>query len=278
MNVVNNILSMFLGDKSKRDMKEMTPFVDRIKAAYPEIAQLSNDGLRERSLKLKQTIQGAVATEQARIDELKLSIDRDNPEVEQREKMYEEIDRLEKEITAKLEIALDNALPEAFAIVKDTARRFTENSLVEVSASEFDRDLAAIHDFVEIKDDKALFHNSWTAGGSTITWDMIHYDVQLFGGVVLHKGKIAEMGTGEGKTLVATLPVFLNALTGRGVHLVTVNDYLAKRDSEWMGPIFMFHGLSVDCIDKYQPIHPTGERLTRLILLMVPTMSSALIT
>ncbi|MCA1744514.1 MAG: preprotein translocase subunit SecA, partial [Bacteroidales bacterium] len=260
MSIVNNVLSLFLGDKSKRDMKEMTPYIERIKAAYPEIAQLSNDGLRERSAKLKQTIQGAVATEQARIDELKTSIERDNPDIDAREKMYEEIDRLEKEITAKLETALDNALPEAFSIIKDTARRFTENALVEVNASDFDRDLAAVHDFVEINNNKALYHNSWTAGGSTITWDMIHYDVQLFGGVVLHKGKIAEMGTGEGKTLVATLPVFLNALTGRGVHLVTVNDYLAKRDSEWMGPIFMFHGLSVDCIDKYQPNSPDRRK------------------
>jgi preprotein translocase subunit SecA len=241
-------------------MKEMTPFIERIKAAYPEIAQLSNDGLRERSAKLKETIQGAVATEQARIDELKASIERDNPDIDQREKMYEEMDGLEKEITAKLETALDDALPEAFSIVKDTARRFTENKLVEVRANDFDRDLATIHDFVEINNDKALYHNSWTAGGSKVTWDMVHYDVQLFGGVVLHKGRIAEMGTGEGKTLVATLPVFLNALTGRGVHLVTVNDYLAKRDSEWMGPIFMFHGLSVDCIDKYQPNSPDRRK------------------
>jgi preprotein translocase subunit SecA len=241
-------------------MKEMTPFIERIKAVYPEIAQLSNDGLRERSAKLKETIQGAVATEQARIDELKASIERDNPDIDQREKMYEEMDGLEKEITAKLETALDDALPEAFSIVKDTARRFTENKLVEVRANDFDRDLATIHDFVEINNDKALYHNSWTAGGSKVTWDMVHYDVQLFGGVVLHKGRIAEMGTGEGKTLVATLPVFLNALTGRGVHLVTVNDYLAKRDSEWMGPIFMFHGLSVDCIDKYQPNSPDRRK------------------
>ncbi len=253
MSVVNNILSMFLGDKSKRDMKELMPYVEQVKSIYPEIEKLTNDGLRERATLLKQRIADSYAAEQIRIDELKTSIERDNPDVDQREKIYEEIDRIEDEITAKLEDSLNNALPEAFAIIKDTARRFSENKSVEVSANQFDRDLAATREFVAIKGDKAYYSNTWIAGGNEVSWDMVHYDVQLFGGVVLHQGKIAEMGTGEGKTLVATLPVFLNALSGRGVHVVTVNDYLAKRDSEWMGPIFMFHGLSVDCIDKHQP-------------------------
>lgn len=253
MSVVNSILALFLGDKSKRDMKEVQPYLERIKAAYPEISKLSNDGLRQHTQELKQRIAAGYAEQQARIDALKQSIEHENPEVDEREKMYEEIDRLEKEITDLIEKTLDEILPEAFSIVKETARRFKENSSVEVTASEFDRDLAARADFVEIDGDKARFANSWLAGGTEITWDMVHYDVQLIGGVVLHQGKIAEMATGEGKTLVATLPVFLNALAGRGVHVVTVNDYLAKRDSEWMGPIFMFHGLSVDCIDKHQP-------------------------
>src|SRR5690554_2181040 len=253
MSVVNSILALFLGDKSKRDMKEVQPYLERIKAAYPEISKLSNDGLRQHTQELKQRIAAGYAEQQARIDALKQSIEHENPEVDEREKMYEEIDRLEKEITDLIEKTLDEILPEAFSIVKETARRFKENSSVEVTASEFDRDLAARADFVEIDGDKARFANSWLAGGTEITWDMVHYDVQLIGGVVLHQGKIAEMATGEGKTLVATLPVFLNALAGKGVHVVTVNDYLAKRDSEWMGPIYQFHGLSVDCIDKHQP-------------------------
>src|SRR5690554_3929468 len=260
MSVVNSILALFLGDKSKRVMKEVQPYLERIKAAYPEISKLSNDGLRQHTQELKRRIYDSYAEQQARIDALKQSIEHENPEVDEREKMYEEIDRLEKEITDLIEKTLDEILPEAFSIVKETARRFKENSSVEVTASEFDRDLAARADFVEIDGDKARFANSWLAGGTEITWDMVHYDVQLIGGVVLHQGKIAEMATGEGKTLVATLPIFLNALTGRGVHVVTVNDYLAKRDSEWMGPIYMFHGLSVDCIDKHQPNSPERRK------------------
>ena len=184
-------------------------------------------------------------------EELKASIE--ETEINLREKIYNEIDKLEKEITAKYEVVLDEILPEAFSIMKDTARRITENSTLEVTANEFDRELATKYDFVSISGDKAIYKNVWTAGGNLIKWEMVHYDVQLFGGVVLHKGKISEMGTGEGKTLVATLPVFLNALTRRGVHLVTVNDYLSKRDSEWMGPLYMFHGLTVDCIDRHRP-------------------------
>ena len=247
----NDFLGKLFGSKDKRDLKEISPIVDKIKAVYDEISKLSNDELRSRTETLKVRIQEYVATEVARVSELKASIE--ETEINLREKIYIEIDKLEKEITAKYEEVLDQILPEAFSIMKDTARRISENPIIEVTANDFDRELATKHDFVSIQGDKALYRNEWTAGGNLIKWEMVHYDVQLFGGVVLHKGKISEMGTGEGKTLVATLPVFLNALTRNGVHLVTVNDYLSKRDSEWMGPLYMFHGLSVDCIDKHRP-------------------------
>jgi len=247
----NDFLKKILGNKEQRDLKEISPFVDKIKAIYDEITKLTNDELRARTELLKIKIQDFVAPEVARIAELKAGIE--EIEIDLREKTYVEIDKLEKEITEKYEKILDEVLPEAFSIMKDTARRISENPVLEVTANDFDRDLATKHDFVSIEGDKALYKNQWTAGGTLIKWEMVHYDVQLFGGVVLHKGKISEMGTGEGKTLVATLPVFLNALTRNGVHLVTVNDYLAKRDSEWMGPLYMFHGLTVDCIDKHQP-------------------------
>ena len=247
----NEFLGKVFGNKGQRDLKEITPFVDKIKAVYDEITTLTNDELRARTETLKTRIQDFVAPEVARIAELKAVIE--ETEINLREKIYTEIDKLEKEITAKYEEVLDDVLPEAFSIMKDTARRISENSILEVTANDFDRDLATKHDFVSIVGDKAHYKNEWTAGGNLIKWEMVHYDVQLFGGVVLHKGKISEMGTGEGKTLVATLPVFLNALTRNGVHLVTVNDYLSKRDSEWMGPLYMFHGLSVDCIDKHRP-------------------------
>ncbi|MCD8030526.1 MAG: preprotein translocase subunit SecA [Bacteroides sp.] len=248
---LNDFLSKFFGNKSSRDMKEIQPWVDKIKAAYPEIEKLSNDGLRAKTEELKQYIRDAARDERAKVEELKASIEQ--TELEDREQIFAEIDKIEKQILEIYEKALDEVLPVAFSIVKDTARRFTENEEIVVTATEFDRTLAATKDFVRIEGDKAIFRNHWLAGGTEITWNMIHYDVQLFGGVVLHKGRIAEMATGEGKTLVATLPVFLNALTGNGVHVVTVNDYLSKRDSEWMGPLYMFHGLSVDCIDKHQP-------------------------
>ncbi|MCI7575854.1 MAG: preprotein translocase subunit SecA [Bacteroidales bacterium] len=244
-------LSKLFGNKSQRDLKEIMPYVEKIQAVYPEIQQLSHDELRARTEAIKQRIADFVAPEKEQIAAHKASVE-ETP-IEKREKIYREIDRLEKEIKEKYEKILNEVLPEVFAIVKDTARRFAENETIEVTANAFDGDLAATHDFVEIHGDKAIYHNHWTAGGNETTWDMVHYDVQLIGGVVLHQGKIAEMATGEGKTLVATLPVFLNALTHEGVHVVTVNDYLAKRDAEWMGPIYMFHGLSVDCIDKYQP-------------------------
>ena len=247
----NDILTKLFGNKSQRDLKEINPYVEKIKAAYPAIEALSNDELRALSNEIRNKIQASVSGEWAEIARLKEEIE--TLELEDREKPYEQIDKIEKDITEKLEKALDEALPQAFSIVKDTARRFKENEKIVVTATDFDRDLAARHDFVDIEGDKAIYHNHWLAGGNEIVWDMVHYDVQLFGGVVLHQGKIAEMATGEGKTLVATLPVFLNALTGNGVHIVTVNDYLSKRDSEWMGPLYMFHGLSVDCIDKHRP-------------------------
>ncbi|MDL2278245.1 preprotein translocase subunit SecA [Parabacteroides sp. OttesenSCG-928-G07] len=247
----NEFVSKLFGNKAQRDLKDISPYVDKIKAAYPSILKLSNDELRAKTEEIKQRIQDYVAEERAKVNALREGID--DKELEEREAIWAEVDKIEKQITEKMEVILEEVLPEVFSIMKDTARRFTENEEIEVTATQFDRDLAAKHDFVRIDGDKAIYQNHWIAGGNEIVWDMIHYDVQLFGGVVLHKGKIAEMATGEGKTLVATLPVFLNALTGNGVHVVTVNDYLSKRDSEWMGPLYMFHGLSVDCIDKHQP-------------------------
>ena len=247
----NDFLSKLFGNKATRDMKEIVPWVDKVKAAYPAISQLSNDDLRAKTKELQKFVKDSAADVSAKIADLKAKVE--ETELEDREALFAQIDKLEKEVLDRYEKALDEILPQAFAIVKDTARRFAENEEIEVTATDFDRELAATKDFVRIEGDKAIYRNHWMAGGSEITWNMVHYDVQLFGGVVLHKGKIAEMATGEGKTLVATLPVFLNALTGNGVHVVTVNDYLSKRDSEWMGPLYEFHGLSVDCIDKHQP-------------------------
>ena len=247
----NEFMTKLFGNKSQRDLKEITPYVEKIKAVYPSIQALTNDELRAKVDEIKQRIQDYVADERAKVDQLRAGIE--DKELEEREAIWAEVDKIEKTITDKMEVVLEEVLPEVFAIMKDTARRFSESSEVVVTANDFDRNLAATHDFVRIEGDKAIYANHWMAGGNEITWNMVHYDVQLFGGVVLHKGKIAEMATGEGKTLVATLPVFLNALTRNGVHVVTVNDYLSKRDSEWMGPLYMFHGLSVDCIDKHQP-------------------------
>ena len=248
----NEFIGKLFGNKATRDMKEIKPWVDKVKAVYPEISKLSNDELRARTEELKKYIKASAIEECKKIEELKASIEA--TDIEKREPIFAQIDKLEKEVLEKYEKALDEVHPQAFAIVKDTARRFTENEEIVVTATDFDRQLAGMgKDFVRIEDDKAIWKNHWIAGGNEMQWAMVHYDVQLFGGTVLHKGKIAEMATGEGKTLVATLPVFLNALTGNGVHVVTVNDYLAKRDSEWMGPLYQFHGLSVDCIDKHQP-------------------------
>ena len=252
MNIIELITKLF-GNKAQKDMREIQPYVDQVKAVYPEIDALSNDELRSRSQALMDKIAETVAPKKTKIAELRASIE--ELEIDKREKVYQQIDDLEKEIKEQYKVILMEVLPEAFAIVKSTARRFAESESITVTATQRDRDMAADprFDFIEIDGDKAVYHNHWMAGGNEITWDMVHYDVQLFGGVVLHQGKIAEMATGEGKTLVATLPVFLNALTHEGVHVVTVNDYLAKRDSEWMGPLYMFHGLTVDCIDKHKP-------------------------
>ncbi len=247
----NELIGKLFGNKNTRDMREIQPWVEKVKAAYPAIEKLNNDELRAKTQELKERIKQSATEENAKIAELKAKVE--ETEIEEREQLFNEIDKLETAVLDKYEVVLDEILPETFAIVKETARRFTENEEVVVTATDMDRTLAATKDFVRIEDDKAIYTNHWEAGGNDTVWNMIHYDVQLFGGVVLHKGKIAEMATGEGKTLVATLPVFLNALTGNGVHVVTVNDYLAKRDSEWMGPLYMFHGLSVDCIDKHQP-------------------------
>ena len=249
-----DFLSKLFGNKSQRDLKEITPWVERVKELYPEIDALSDDELRGRTAALRQRIQDYVASERAEVESLKASID--GKDLDQREAIWAQVDKLEKEILDKIEVVLDEIHPEAFAIVKSTGRRFAEQAEIRVQATDFDRQLSLTHDFVRIEGDTAIYQNHWIAGGNEIFWDMVHYDVQLFGGTVLHKGKIAEMATGEGKTLVATLPVFLNALPGNGVHVVTVNDYLAKRDSEWMGPLYMFHGLSVDCIDKHRPNTP----------------------
>ena len=258
---INNILKKLFGNKSTRDMKEIQPHVEKIKQVFESIDALDNDALRAKTQELRDQVQHSV-------DDLRAEISREKEKVEtlpleDRESVFNHIDKLEKEVLDRLETELDKVMYEAFAIMKSTARRFAQNSEVVVTATDFDRTLAATHDFVTIEDDKAIYHNHWVAGGNGMQWNMIHYDVQLFGGVVLHKGKIAEMATGEGKTLVATLPVFLNALTGNGVHVVTVNDYLAKRDSEWMGPLYMFHGLSVDCIDKHRPNSEARRRAYR---------------
>ena len=256
----NSILKALFGDKSSRDMKKIQPFVELVKAASPKIEALDNDALRARTQEIRQQVQAAAKAQKEEIEKLKATIE-ETP-LDERADIFAKIDKKEKEALEEYEKALNEVMPEVYAIVKETARRFAQNEETIVTANDFDRELAGDprKDFVTIDGDKAIYHNHWTAGGNDLKWEMIHYDVQLFGGVVLHQGKIAEMATGEGKTLVATLPVFLNALTGNGVHVVTVNDYLAKRDSEWMGPLYMFHGLSVDCIDKHQPNSPERRK------------------
>lgn len=249
----NDILKKLFGNKSSRDMNEIYPYVVKINQAWDKIKEISNDELRALSVGFQLKIEEAIKDDKLKIASLKEDVEVKKIPVSEREAIYTEIDKLEDKIKKDVEKVLEEILADAFAVMKETARRFKENEEIIVTATQFDRDLSVSHDFVEIEGDKAIYFNSWVAGGNEVTWDMVHYDVQLIGGTVLHKGKIAEMATGEGKTLVATLPVFLNALTHRGVHIVTVNDYLAKRDSEWMGPLYMFHGLSVDCIDRYEP-------------------------
>ena len=256
----NKFLQSLFGNKSTRDMKLIQPLVEEVKKVYPEIKALSNDELRARTKEIQKYVQDSAKEQKEEIARLKASIE-ETP-IDERERIFNNIDKLEKEALEIYEKALNEVMPVAFSIVKDTARRFAENEETVVTATDFDRELAADprKDFITIDGDKAIYHNHWTAGGNDLKWEMVHYDVQLFGGIALHQGKIAEMATGEGKTLVATLPVFLNALTGNGVHVVTVNDYLAKRDSEWMGPLYMFNGLSVDCIDKHRPNSPERRK------------------
>ena len=247
-----DVFKKIFGTKADRDMKAIKPTLDKVLAAYSEIDKLSDDELREKCQSLKDKIQAAIAQDENRIAQIREELEKEIP-LTQKEALATEQDKLVKKVDEIIEKVLDEILPEAFAIVKSTARRFKENPVIRVKATQFDRDLSATKEFVTIEGEYAVWQNHWMAGGNEVTWDMVHYDVQLIGGIVLHQGKIAEMATGEGKTLVATLPVFLNALAGKGVHVVTVNDYLSKRDSEWMGPLYMFHGLSVDCIDKHQP-------------------------
>jgi preprotein translocase subunit SecA len=259
LSALTKTFKKILGSKADRDMKEVTPLLEQIKAVYPTLSSLSNDELRAKTSSFKQRINDHLSDELKKISDLKESAEQEK-DIEKKEAAYAEIDKIEEGIDDKVEEVLLQILPEAFAVVKETARRFTENETVEVTASEMDKDLAANRSSITIEGDKALWSNTWKAAGADIQWDMVHYDVQLIGGIVLHSGKIAEMATGEGKTLVATLPVYLNALAGRGVHLVTVNDYLARRDAEWMGPIFEFHGLTVDCIDNHQPNSPERRK------------------
>ncbi|HIK68034.1 MAG TPA: preprotein translocase subunit SecA [Flavobacteriales bacterium] len=252
--MLKGLLKIFLGDKSSSDLKEIQPVVDDILLAEKSLINLSADELRAKSTDLRTRINDHIADLQGEIDELKIKTETmPESDLDSKEAVFERIDKLELEINEELEVVLAEILPEAFALVKETAKRFTSEGEIEVTALQFDKDIAATRDLVRVEGEKAFWSNTWKAAGSDVTWEMVHYDVQLVGGVSLHRGSVAEMHTGEGKTLVATLPVFLNALTGRGVHLVTVNDYLAKRDSEWMGPLYEFHGLTVDCIDKHQP-------------------------
>ncbi len=249
-----SFLKKMLGSKSDKDIREINPVLEKIKVVYPLIEKLSNDELRQKTTEFKEKISVATAEIEKTIADLKEQIESDpEMDMDEKEKVYIEIDNLGNQSYEITQGVLNEILPEAFAVVKETARRFKENDIIEVTATQMDRDMAAVKAHVEITGDKALFHNQWVAGGNEITWDMVHYDVQLIGGIVLHEGKISEMATGEGKTLVATLPVYLNALPGKGVHIVTVNDYLAKRDSEWMGVLYEFHGLKVDTIDKHEP-------------------------
>ena len=247
------ILGKLFGNKYDKDVKEITPLVDKINEEFSKLSSLSNNELREKTTEFKKQISDFISEEKSKIETLKEKSNLTETKTEEKEELYKEIDALEKTVIDKIEKILNTVLPQAFAVVKETAKRFAENESIDVTASKNDTELAATKDFVSINGDTATYQTTWDAAGTEIKWDMIHYDVQLIGGIVLHQGKIAEMQTGEGKTLSATLPIYLNALTGLGVHLVTVNNYLAKRDALWMGPLFQFHGLSIDCIDNHQP-------------------------
>ena len=253
MSSINGLLKKLFGTKAEKDMKQIRPVLDKVLAAYERIDKLSDDELRGETDRIRKVISDRIAADEERKKSLRAQLEDVNIPVEKKEAVATEVDKLTKKIDEEIEEVLNEVLPDAFAVMKSTARRFKEKETVVVNATEMDREFSARHDYVRIEGDKAYWSHTWMAGGNPVTWDMVHYDVQLIGGIVLHQGKIAEMATGEGKTLVATLPVFLNALAGKGVHVVTVNDYLSKRDSEWMGPLYEFHGLRVDCIDKHQP-------------------------
>ena len=260
MSIIQNILRSIFGDKSSKDIKKMMPTVEKIKAEYAKLASISNDELRALTTSLRQQLKDSIKEEEAQLQGFKDKLNGHDPlSIKEQEQLYSDIEKSEKNIQEILKGQLDEMLPQAFAIIKETAHRFAEHETVEVTASDMDRELATRYENITINGDKAIYSNTWMAGGNMLTWNMVHYDVQLIGGIALQQGKIAEMATGEGKTLVATLPVFLNALTGRGVHVVTVNDYLAKRDSEWMGMLYMFQGLTVECIEKHQP-HSAARR------------------
>ena len=252
MSFLNKILKSFLGDKNQKDLKEVGKIVAKIKKAEPALRELSDDELRQKTREFREKIKTATAEISAQIEELKAQI-KSTANIDEKEGLFSKIESLKKDSYKIEEKVLNEIQPEAFALVKETARRWAENGQIVVEATDRDRELAATKDFVEIQGDKAVWKNSWDAAGTSVVWDMVHYDVQFIGGSVLHSGKIAEMATGEGKTLVGTLPIYLNALTGRGVHVVTVNDYLAKRDSAWMGPLYQFHELTIDCIDNHEP-------------------------
>lgn len=253
-------LTKVFGTKSDRDIKELYPFVGKINTAFDQLSSITDEELRNKTIEIRGVVDSELKTFDDNIATLKAEIEALAPDkVHEKDALFNQIDKVEKDRNEALEVVLEKVLPEAFAVVKETARRFKENGKLVVKANDYDRELSAKKDNVEINGDDAIWHNQWLAAGTEITWDMLHYDVQLIGGIALHKGKISEMATGEGKTLVSTLPAYLNALAGRGVHIVTVNDYLAKRDSEWNAPLFEFHGLTVDCIDKYQP-NSAGRR------------------
>ncbi|MFT6002659.1 MAG: preprotein translocase subunit SecA, partial [Flavobacteriales bacterium] len=254
--MIQKILKKLLGDTNKNVFKDINPLVDKTKEAFTNIQGISNDGLRAKTAEFKARIKEYTSEIDSQIETLRAQTQDPATDVDAKDEIFQEMEKLELQSNEKLEEILKEILPEAFAVIKETAKRFNENAEIEVTATDFDKLIAAKKDVAEIEGDKAIWFNSWTAGGVEVTWAMVHYDVQLIGGVALHSGKIAEMQTGEGKTLVSTLPVYLNALAGKGVHVITVNDYLAKRDSEWMGPLYEFHGLSVDCIDKHQPNTP----------------------
>lgn len=269
-----NFLSSLFGNKSQRDLKELKPILESCLKAYPNISKLSNDELREKTQEFKNKISSTISQEEAVVNQIRERLDTEfDMPVPEKQSLYTELEDLEKKIYDKTQEVLNQILPEAFSVVKETAKRFTENKKIEVTANEYDRDLAARKDNVNIVGDKAFYDNTWMAGGNAVTWDMIHYDVQLIGGAVLHQGKIAEMATGEGKTLVATLPLYLNALPGKGVHVVTVNDYLAKRDSEWMGMLFEFHGLRLIALINTNLIRNSVVMPMRQTLLMEQIMS-----